>query len=138
MNIDKVDRIIIECLEEDGRIAYATIAKKVGLTSTAVSQRVQKLIDQDVILGFGVQLNQQRLGNTQEAMISIKLNFAKIDAFVKIMSNFSEVEYCFRVTGEECIIMKANFRDNAHLLNFLNQVSNYGFSKSSIILERIV
>lgn len=135
--IDHIDTEIIRCLEEDGRIAYATIAKKVGLTSTAVGQRIQKMIDEGIILGFGVQLDRKKLGITIQAIISVKLNFSKIDAFYKQLLTFNEIEYCYRVTGEDCIIMKVNLKDNAHLLDLINRVSLYGFSKSNIIIEQI-
>lgn len=135
--MDDIDTKIIGMLKEDGRVSYSTIAKKVGLTSTAVSQRIQKLVEEDVILGFGVNLNKAKLGITIQAIISIKLNFAKSKPFYKIIAAYKEVESCYRVTGEDCLIMKVNLKDNAHLLNFINQISNYGFSKSNIIIEQV-
>lgn len=136
--MDTIDLKIIERLEVDGRMSYSAIAKQVGLTSAAVGQRVQKMVEEGVITGFTIKRNLSKLDIHIQAVISLKLNFSKIDAFYKVLSNFSEVEHCYRVTGEECIIMKVNLRDNAHLLAFINQVSAYGFSKSSIIIEQIV
>ena len=138
MKPDQVDLKIINCLEQDGRMAYAAIAKQVELISIAVGQRVQKMIDEGLIVGFGVQLNREKLGINVQAIISLKLNFSKIDAFQKILVKYPEVEYCYRVTGEDCIVMKVNLRDHAHLLDFINRISDYGFSKTNIIIDHIV
>lgn len=136
--MDNKDIQIIQMLEVDGRASYSTIAKQVGLTSAAVGQRVQKMVDEGLILGFTIKKNTAKLGNTIQTIMSIKLNFSKIDAFYKILAQYPEIEQCYRVTGEECIIMKVNLRDNAHLLDFINQISTYGFSTSSIVLEQII
>ena len=136
--MDQIDTKIIEMLEDNGRVSYATIARAVGLTSTAVSQRIQKLIDEELILGFGVKLNKEKLGITIQAIISVKLNFAKIDTFYKTLSTYNEIEMCYRITGEDCLMMKVNFKDNAHLLSFINNISKYGFSKSNIIIEQVI
>jgi len=138
LHYDKIDLEIINALEEDGRIPYAVVAKKVGLTSTAIGQRVRKMIDEGLILGFGAHLDRKKLGITIQAIISLKLNFSKIDTFYEVLRDFDEVENCYRVTGEDCIIMKVNLRDNSHLLEFINRISVYGFTKSNIIIEQIV
>ena len=136
--MDKIDKEILKGLKEDGRMSYAAIAKRVGLTSTAVGQRVQKLLDEGEIKGFSVLLDHEKLGIHMEAIISLRLNFAQIDKFYEVLKAKDEIESCYRVTGEDCIIMKTNLRDNAHLLEFINQISLYGFSKSSIVIEQIV
>ena len=138
MKMDVIDRKILGCLEKDGRMPYASIAKKVALTSTAVSQRIQKMTDEGVILGYGLKLNKEKIGVKIEAIISLKLNFSKIEAFNKILKTFNEIEFGYRVTGEDCLIMKVNLRDNTHLLNFINKISVYGFTKSNIIIEQLV
>lgn len=49
VRLDDVSKAIIEQLQEDGRQSYATIAKRVGLSEAAVRQRVQRLLDQEVM-----------------------------------------------------------------------------------------
>ena len=136
--LDKIDLEIIDWLRKDGRISYSSLAKEVGLTSAAVGQRVQKMLQDEIILGFGVQLNREKLGVTIQAILNLKLNFSKINTFYEVLANFDEIENCYRVTGADCIIMKVNLRDNKHLLQFIDQISDYGFTKSSIILEQLV
>jgi Lrp/AsnC family leucine-responsive transcriptional regulator len=136
MKLDEIDLQILDCLEENGRITYALLAKRVGLTSTAVGQRIQKMIDEELILGFGITVDRKKLGISIQAIISLRLDFAKLDAFNRIVKTMNEIEFCYRVTGEDCMIMKVNLTDNAHLLHFINTISMYGNTKSNIIIEQ--
>jgi Lrp/AsnC family leucine-responsive transcriptional regulator len=138
MKLDDIDKQILSNLQEDGRMTYAAIAQHVGLTSTAVGHRVQKMLDEGIIRSFGVDLDREKLGLAIQALISLKLNFARLDDFQKILKSINEIEFCYRVTGEDCMIMKVNLQDNAHLLQFINKISAYGFTKSSIVMERMV
>ena len=49
VNLDEVSKTIIELLQHDGRKSYASIAQEVGLSEAAVRQRVQRLLDADVM-----------------------------------------------------------------------------------------
>lgn len=137
-NVDSINAEILQCLEQDGRMSFAAIANQVNLTSTAVSQRIQKMMDEGLILGFGVELNRKKLGIQTQAIITLKLNFSQHESFNKVIQTFEEVEFCYRVTGEDCMIMKVNLSDNDHLLGFINRISRYGFTKSNIIIDQIV
>ena len=137
IKIDDIDKAILDHLQQDGRIPYSTIAKEVGLTSTAVGQRVQKMVEEGIIEGFGVQLNQEKLGIQIQAMLTLKLYFTKMEAFKKTLDSLPEIQDCYRVTGDDCMIMKVFLRDNKHLLEFLNNLSNYGTTTTNIIIEEL-
>ena len=136
--MDRIDQQILALLREDGRTPYSSLAKEVNLTSAAVGQRVQKMVYDGTIKGFGVDIDHEKLGVSIQAILGLKLNFAKLDSFHQVLKNHKEIEYCYRVTGDDCIVMKVNLKDNKHLLRFIDEMSNYGTTKSSIILERLV
>lgn len=138
MKLDKIDLQILDCLKENGRVAYSSVAKEVGLTATAVGQRVQKMIQEEVIKGFDICLDENKLGINIQAVITVKLNFTKIESFYKIIKTYKEIQFCYRVTGEDCVMMKVHFRDNPHLLSFLDAMSVYGSSKTNVIIDQLV
>ena len=70
---------------------------------------VKIMIDEGLILGFIAKLDRKKLGIIIQAIITLKLNFSKVDPLYKKLLTFNEVEYSYRVTGEDCIIMKVNF-----------------------------
>jgi len=136
--LDKIDQKIIAALKENGRVPYSTIAKEVGLTATAVGQRVQKMIADEVIEGFSVALNQEKLGVNLEAIVTLKIEFSKITAFNKKLKSIEEIKACYRVTGEDCVIMKVHLKNNKHLVEFLDSITLYGTTKTNIIIDQLV
>ncbi|MEM9722786.1 MAG: Lrp/AsnC family transcriptional regulator [Bacteroidota bacterium] len=69
--MDSIDKKILAFLQSDGRVSYSTLGKEIGLTSTSISQRVQKMVDTGVIKGFGVQLDHTKLGIGIQALINV-------------------------------------------------------------------
>ena len=73
VRLDDVSKAIIEQLQEDGRQSYATIAKRVGLSEAAVRQRVQRLLDQEVMQIVAV-TDPLQVGFRRQAMIGIRVD----------------------------------------------------------------
>lgn len=58
--------------------------------------------------------------------------------FLELVGNFSEILECSRITGVHCLIMKVVVRDNYHLEQFIDILSQYGTPSTSVILSDIV
>ena len=70
--LDDVNKRIIEPLQHDGRMSYAALAKEVGLSEAAVRQRVERLLDSDVMQIVAV-TDPLRLGFARQVMIGVKV-----------------------------------------------------------------
>lgn len=138
MTLDEFDYKILNQLRNNARIAYATIGKDIGLTAPAVAKRVQKMEIGGLIKGYKLDIDQSKLGNSIKALITIKLGFPKLHEFKKDVPQFKPVQACYRVTGEDCMIMEVLLRDNEHLVTFLDKLSSYGITKTSIILNDLI
>ncbi len=57
MMLDRLDRRILRCLQEDGRISNVDLAERVGLSPTATAERVKRLQKEGVIRGYGARLD---------------------------------------------------------------------------------
>ncbi|HQK41051.1 MAG TPA: winged helix-turn-helix transcriptional regulator, partial [Flavobacterium alvei] len=60
--LDKFDILIIKELEKDGRMAYSTIASHLKISNTMVHQRVNRLIEQGILLGIKPVINEKKVG----------------------------------------------------------------------------
>ncbi|NOZ04566.1 MAG: Lrp/AsnC family transcriptional regulator [FCB group bacterium] len=69
--LDNIDYKILDILQEDGRIPFQNLGKKVGLTRQAVSRRVKKMIDNGFIRRFCADLDHERLGRGIIAYVDI-------------------------------------------------------------------
>lgn len=137
MKIDEFDNKILDCLKKNARMSYRDIGEEIGLTSPAVAQRIQKLESLGVIEGYTVKLNERKLGHDIKAIITLKTTFGRYQVFAKEFDyqNSDEIISFHRVTGDDCAILYTKFRDNQHLIDFLDKLTLYGDTKTNIILE---
>jgi len=138
MTLDKFDYNILNQLKKNARIAYATIGKDIGLTAPAVAKRIQKMETGGLIKGYTLKVDHSKLGHTIKALITLKLGFPKLHEFKKEVHRFESIQACYRVTGEDCMIMEVLLKDNEHLVTFLDELSAYGITKTSIILNNLI
>lgn len=138
MTLDEFDYKILNQLKKNARTAFSTIGKEIGLTAPAIAKRVQKMEIGGLIKGYTLDIDHSRLGNSIKALITIKLGFPKLHEFKKDVHQFEPVQACYRVTGEDCMIMEVLLRDNDHLVAFLDKLSAYGITKTNIVLNDLM
>jgi Lrp/AsnC family transcriptional regulator for asnA, asnC and gidA len=123
--LDDVSRAIIEQLQQDGRRAYATIGKAVGLSEAAVRQRVQKLIDSGAMQIVAV-TDPTQVGFARQAMIAISVSGDLEEASAQLAA-ITEVEYLVIVAGSFDLLCEVVVHDDEHLLDLLNRVRGLEF-----------
>ncbi len=115
--LDDVSKRIIEQLQEDGRRAYATIGRAVGLSEAAVRQRVQRLTDSGVIQIVAV-TDPLQVGFTRQAMIGVRCE-GDLEGVAEALGNLTEVDYLVITAGSFDILLEVVCEDDDHLLNLL-------------------
>lgn len=116
--LDDIGRQIVEQLQQDGRRAYATIAKAVGLSEAAVRQRVQRLLDAGVMQIVAV-TDPLRIGFRRQAMVGLKVEGDLREA-ARQLAALDEVDYVVVCAGSFDLIVEVVCEDDDHLLAVLN------------------
>ena len=117
--LDDVSRGIIELLQRDGRLAYATIGKSVGLSEAAVRQRVQRLQESGVINIVAV-TDPMQMGFRSAAMIGIRVD-GDIEGVAEKLEEMPEVDYLVVCAGSFDILAEVIAEDDNHLLEVVNR-----------------
>lgn len=117
--LDETSKRIIEQLQEDGRRAYATIGKAVGLSEAAVRQRVQRLLDNGVMQIVAV-TDPLQVGFARQAMIGLKVSGDMVEVADRL-AELPEVEYVVVTAGSFDVIVEVVCEDDDHLLELLTQ-----------------
>ncbi|MEE9432009.1 MAG: Lrp/AsnC family transcriptional regulator [Melioribacteraceae bacterium] len=138
MKLDKQNWLILEELQLDARAPLTEISKKVGISSPAVLERIRKMEDAGIIYGYKAQLNMEKLGYTLGVFISIKIRFGYVQKFQKLIQNIPEIYECYKLTGHDCMQMKAFVKDPKHLERLNDRLSQYGELTTSLILTSII
>lgn len=135
--MDSLDKKILEMLQINARESFANIGKEVGLSAPAIGKRVRQLEDEGIIEGYALRVNHEKLGIETKAYITLVMHQAittTSDVLDRIRA-MEEVQSCDRITGDDCICVLGYFKNNRHLISFLERMSQYGATKTSIILE---
>ena len=119
--IDSLDKKILEIISNNARIPFKDVATKCGVSRAAIHQRVQHLIEMGVIIGSGYHVNPNSLGYNTCTYVGITLE--KGSMYKKVVSEFAkipEIVECHFTTGPYTMLVKLYARDNAHLMELLN------------------
>lgn len=115
--LDEVSKSIIEHLQKDGRQPYVTIAKAVGLSEAAVRQRVQKLLDADVMQIVAV-TDPLQVGFRRQAMIGVRAD-GDVTPVAEALGDLPEVSYVVTTAGSFDLLVEVVCEDDDHLLTLL-------------------
>ncbi|GHV60155.1 transcriptional regulator [Bacteroidia bacterium] len=119
--IDKLDRKILEIISQNARIPFKEVAEACGVSRAAIHQRVQKMIEMQVIVGSGYFINPKALGYNTCTYIGVKLERGSMyKDVVPELLKIHEVVECHFTTGPYTMLIKLYARDNEHFMELLN------------------
>lgn len=119
--IDKLDKKILSILSKNARIPFKDVATECNVSRAAIHQRVQHLIDGDVITGSGFDVNPKSLGYSTCTYVGINLERGSMyKDVVEKLQHIPEVVECHFTTGPYTMLVKAYARDNEELMRLLN------------------
>lgn len=136
--LESTDRRILELLAADGRMSFTDLGKATGLSTSAVHQRVKRLEQRQLILGYGATINHEQVGLPLTAFISIRpIDPSQPDDCPERLRDIVEIESCWSVAGEESYILKvrvARPSDIEHLLARIRAAANVS-TRTVIVLS---
>jgi len=121
--LDKTDKAIVELLMEGSKTSLVHISKKVGISTTAVHQRIKKLESAGVIENTISFLNPRKIGYKVTTYVGIDLDRpGHYQEMVKILSEINEVVEAHYTTGNYTVFVKVLAKDNDHLMKILSSI----------------
>jgi Lrp/AsnC family leucine-responsive transcriptional regulator len=98
--LDILDRKILQCLEHDGRISFATLGEHIGLSKTPCWNRVNDLLKHGIIEGYSTRIDPAKLGLAIRALVHVVVDFSYYQAFEAAIIAHPNVRSCQAVTGD--------------------------------------
>lgn len=136
--IDDLNWRILECLQANARESFASIGRKIGLTPPAVAERVKKMEDLGILQGYKAMVSHALTGHQLKAIITLRAFMGKLKPFLEMVPSLDEVVNCYRITGNENIVMEVVLKDQFHLEKFIDRLIQYGETRTHIILSNVV
>lgn len=137
MKLDNTDWAILRELQEDARLSYAEIGRRVGLSSPAVQERVHRMEDASVIGGYRAEINPKALGLpilaiTRLMNIQGKENMIQVRDIVKTLP---QIVRCDNVTGQDQYILQIVAESIEHLESILRHFSDFAQLVTSVVIS---
>lgn len=131
--LDAINLRLLAELQADARLSLAELGRRVGLSSPAVAERLQRLEQEEVILGYHARLNPRALGYGLTAVVRIRPAPRQLHQVGDLAQRTPEVVDCRRITGEDCYIMTAHVRSVEHLEEVIDRFAAYGQTTTSVV-----
>ena len=138
MYIDSLNWNILNLLQQNARISNAAIGRKVGISSPAVSERIKKMEDAGLILGYKTLVSPFRADYQLKAIITLRAFMGKLKPFLTKVKTYDQVINCYRITGNENIVMEVVLKNQKQLEGFIDELIVYGETKTQIVLSHVV
>ena len=133
-NLDSTDWAILCELQQDARISYSELGRRMNLSAPATQERVRKLEDAGIIKGYRAELNLEQLGLVIKAMIQLSGSCRESDVLIDTLQEYPEVMQCHHVLGDKCFYLLVAVESMKQLESLLNRLKEFGETSTTIIL----
>ena len=130
--MDPVDRRIVAELQAAPRLRVAELARRVGLSGPAVSDRLRRL-EESGVLTYRAEVSPRALGYAICAIVRISPTGGGLRLIPGIAREVPNVTECYRITGEDCYFLKLYLRSIDDLEPILDLFTPHGRTTTSII-----
>ncbi|MEU7871357.1 Lrp/AsnC family transcriptional regulator [Dactylosporangium sp. NPDC049140] len=121
--MEETDRAIVAALAVDGRLSYTDLAERVGLSVSAVHQRVRRLEQRGVIKGYAARIDHDALGLSMTAFVAIRpLDPSQPDDAPDRLSKLPQIESCYSVAGEDFYMLLVRVETPLALERLLQEI----------------
>lgn len=137
--MDKIDRQIINMLQENARVSLKQMSQACYISSPAIAARINKLEKNGVITGYHTVVNMEKLDYHVKAFIQLQLEPRQKKEFYPYIQGIPNVIECNCVTGDYSEVMEVVFPTTADLDNFINIIqSRFGKTSTQIVFSTSV
>ncbi|MEV0677289.1 Lrp/AsnC family transcriptional regulator [Actinosynnema sp. NPDC050436] len=136
VELDRVDWALLEALQEDARLSYNELARRVHVSPPTVAQRVRRLENAGVITGYRATVDPTAVGRSVVALVRMKCYGPRcITVHPELLDDCPEVVEVVRLTGDICSVVKVVTSSILELERLLVRLGGYGETSSAMVLS---
>lgn len=141
--LDRIDRKILQTLQQEGRISNVELARQINLSPSPCLERVKRLESEGYIEGYGARISAEKLGLGMQAFIQITLDRTTADVFDHFRESvveIPEVAECHMVAGGFDYLLKLRVSDMGayrKLLGALVELPGISQTHTYVVIEDI-
>lgn len=133
--LDGVDRRILSELQQDGRVSFNELSRRVNLSAPAVAERVRRLTDRGVITGYHAHVDPDAAGLPVTALVRMECFGALCLLRDEAAMARPEILQLHRVTGDACCVLLVAVRSMEHFEEVIDRLAEHGRPSSTMVLS---
>ncbi|MGH3209923.1 MAG: Lrp/AsnC family transcriptional regulator, partial [Trebonia sp.] len=133
--LDDVNLRILAELRDRPRLSMAELARRVSMSAPAVTERVQRLQQAGVIAGYRLDIDPAAVGLPVTAFARIRPMPGSLQKIAALAGELPQVTECYRITGEDCFLVKLHAPSIEQLEAILDRFLVYGNTATSIVVS---
>ncbi len=133
--LDEIGWKILSELQQNARLPFTELGRIVGLSTPAVTERVHKMEEAGIIVGYRAQIDPASVGLPILAFVNVRVGGENLVRFMEVAATHPEVLECHRVTGAESFLLKVAVSDVLHLETLLDALMPYVATTTSMVLS---
>lgn len=135
--LDETNWQLLEALQQNARLSYSELGQRVGLTAPAVAERMRKMEEQGIIRGYHTEIDLAQLGLPIVALVRLVPTAGlHCRSIASAVSELPEVLECYRMAGNDQVLVKVAATTIDHLDRVLDQLAVYGQPSTSITFSQ--
>jgi len=127
-------RILTE-LQEDARIQYAELGRRVGLSNPAVIERVRRMEEAGIITGYRAEIDHHKVGLPVCAFIRVRVVGNLIPRVIEVAREMAEVYECHRIAGEDTFLLKVCVPTSEALEKTVDKLTPYVATTTMLVFS---
>ena len=133
--LDAVNRRLLRELSADPRITMSALARRVGMSAPAVSERIQRMERAGVIAGYRVDISPAALGLPLTVFVRIRPTAGQLPKIAELARQAPEVSECHRISGEDCFLIKMHAAAIEDIEKTLDRFLTHGTTITSVVVS---
>jgi Lrp/AsnC family leucine-responsive transcriptional regulator len=133
--LDAINLRLLAELHENPRLSMSELARRVGMSAPAVTERVQRLEASGVIVGYRMEVDPAALGMPVTALVRVRPGPGQLPKIAQAARDTPQVVECHRITGEDCFFLKVHAPSIPELEEILDQFLLFGQTTTSIVVS---
>ncbi len=132
--IDATNRRVLAELAENPRLSTADLARRIGMSSPSVRERVRRLEESGVIRGYRLDIDPAAMGVPIAAWVRVRPGPGQLPKVAELAQRTPQVSQCYRISGEDCFLMLIHVPTIEGLESILDQFLMHGQTTSSFVV----
>ena len=133
--LDAVDWRLVAALQEDGRLSFKELGRRINLSAPAVAERVRRLEETGVIRGYRAEVDARRAGFPLLAFVQMRCSLGNCLLKTSTADDYPEIVEVHKLSGDHCTMIKVRAASLVHLEGLFERLGKHGEMRSSVVLS---